>query len=332
MLFARTSLIGRFRFTLQLKETVRILVTGGAGFIGANLSSFLVSRGHDVRALDDLSTGSESNLSGLPTVDLKVGSLLDRGMVERCLADVDAVVHLGARPSVPRSIADPLASHDVNVNGTMNLLEACRAIPKPPQILFASSSSVYGANPIMPKHEGLATLPRSPYAASKLAGEAYLLSYGSSFGFDVLPFRFFNVYGPLQAAGHAYAAVVPAFVQAALNGRPLPVHGDGQQTRDFTHVQTVAQVITTAIENRITSASPVNLAFGTRTSLLTVIELLSGIVGRSLEIDFLPTRQGDVRDSQADNSVLLGLFPTVEPVELELGLKTCVEWMSGCPA
>lgn len=306
---------------------MQVLVTGGAGFIGANLCRVLVERGHQVRALDDLSTGSRSNLLNSPSVELTVGSLLDRSAVARSVADVDAVVHLGARPSVPRSIADPMASHEVNVNGTINLLEACRATPTAPQIIFASSSSVYGSNPIMPKHEGLATLPRSPYAASKLAGEAYVLSYGSSFGFDVLPFRFFNVYGPLQAAGHAYAAVIPAFVEAALKGLPLPVHGDGTQTRDFTHVQTVAKCIATAIESRITSASAVNLAFGTRTSLLTVIDLLSEIVGRRLEVDYLSTRPGDVRDSQADNSVLRGLFPAVEPFDLEAGLRSCVDWM-----
>ena len=308
---------------------MQVLVTGGAGFIGANLCSVLVARGHQVRALDDLSTGSELNLSSSPAVELTVGSLLDRNTIDRSVADVDAIVHLGARPSVPRSIADPVASHDVNVNGTMNLLEACRAMSKPPQIIFASSSSVYGSNPVMPKHEGLATLPRSPYAASKLSGEAYVLSYGSSFGFDVLPFRFFNVYGPLQAAGHAYAAVIPAFVEAALQGRPLPVHGDGTQTRDFTHVQTVAECIATAIEKRITSATAVNLAFGTRTSLLTVIELLSEIVGRPLEAQHLPTRAGDVRDSQADNSLLRSMFPSVEPFDLGAGLRTCVEWFDG---
>ena len=308
---------------------MQVLVTGGAGFIGANLCGVLLSRGHQVRVLDDLSTGSRSNLANLPGVELTVGSLLERSAVDQCVVDVGAVVHLGARPSVPRSIADPVASHEVNVNGTINLLEACRSMPRPPQIIFASSSSVYGSNPVMPKHEGLATLPRSPYAASKLAGEAYVLAYGSSFGFDVLPFRFFNVYGPLQAAGHAYAAVVPAFVEAALQGRPLPVHGDGQQTRDFTHVQTVAHVIATAIENRITSATAVNLAFGTRTSLLKVIDLLSEIVGRPLDVDHLATRPGDVRDSQADNSILRGLFPAVEPVDLEVGLRTCVDWMRG---
>jgi UDP-glucose 4-epimerase len=306
---------------------MQILVTGGAGFIGANLCSALASRGHQVRALDDLSTGHQSNLSGLPDVRLTVGSLLQRDVIEQCVIDADAVVHLGARPSVPRSIADPVASHEVNVNGTINLLEVCRAMPKAPQIIFASSSSVYGSNPIIPKHEGLATLPRSPYAASKLAGEGYMLAYASSFGFDVLPFRFFNVYGPLQAAGHAYAAVVPAFVEAALHGRPLPVHGDGSQTRDFTHVETVAECIAIAIENRISSAAAVNLAFGTRTSLRTVIELLSGIVGHPLEIDYLPTRPGDVRDSQAENSVLRGLFPTVTPIDLAVGLQTCVDWM-----
>ena len=158
---------------------------------------------------------------------------------------VDAVVHLGAVPSVPRSIADPVTSHAANATGTVAVLEAARA-EGDTHVIVASSSSVYGANPALPKREDLATFPLSPYAASKLATEAYALGYQHSFGLPVLAFRFFNVFGPLQAAGHAYAAVVPQFVSAALDGRPLTVHGDGEQSRDFTYVGTVCDVIADA--------------------------------------------------------------------------------------
>jgi UDP-glucose 4-epimerase len=307
---------------------MRVVITGGAGFIGANLAKVLLREGHSVVAFDDLSTGFQRNLEQMaPTAELVVASLLDTQAVSSVVRDAHAVVHLGARPSVPRSLADPVASHNVNVNGTLNVLEACRAQPIPPHIVFASSSSVYGANPVLPKHEELATRPLSPYAASKLAGEAYVLSYAASFGLRVLPFRFFNVYGPLQSADHAYAAVIPAFVKAALAETPLLIHGDGLQTRDFTHVATVAAIIAAALANNTTSDVPINLAFGTKTSLLSIVDLLSQLVDRPLARIHVDRRGGDVRDSQADNTRLLSLFPLIEPVALTEGLRSCVEWM-----
>jgi UDP-glucose 4-epimerase len=190
----------------------------------------------------------------------------------------------------------------------------------------ASSSSVYGANPSLPKHEDSATLPLSPYAASKLATEAYALAYQHSFGLHVLAFRFFNVFGPLQPAGHAYAAVVPAFVSAALEGRPLPLQGDGKQSRDFTFVGTVTEVLTDAVRRKVTCTGPVNLAFGSRTDLLAVIDLLGELLGHSLEVEHLDPRPGDVRHSQADSTRLQELFPDVEAVELRDGLAQTVEW------
>lgn len=305
---------------------MRVIVTGGAGFIGANLCRMLVARGHGVIALDDLSTGRADNLHDVGGIRLEVASFLDFEATCRVIAGSDAVVHLGARPSVPKSVADPLLSHDINVNGTLNVLEACRAQPVAPFLVFASSSSVYGANPTLPKHENLACLPRSPYAASKLSGEAYVLGYQSSYAMPSLAFRFFNVFGPLQRPDHAYAAVVPAFVSAALADRPLPIHGDGCQTRDFTFVETVADVIARAVEGRVASPTPVNLAFGSRTSLLDVIGLLERIIGRPLERNHLELRAGDVRDSQADNTALRALFPNVSSVSLEDGLRRYVEW------
>jgi UDP-glucose 4-epimerase len=305
---------------------MKVVVTGGAGFIGANLCGTLVRRGcSPVVAFDDLSTGDAANLDDIAGVELVEASILDRDALAAALEGAGAIVHLAARPSVPRSLADPVATHEVNATGTVRVLEAARASGTG-HVIVASSSSVYGANPKLPKSEDLATLPLSPYAASKLATEAYALAYASSFGLGVLAFRFFNVFGPLQPAGHAYAAVIPAFVSAALECRPLTVHGDGLQTRDFTYVGTVAAILADAVERRVTAPAPVNLAFGSRRSLLEVIETLERVLGRPVTVEHVATRAGDVRHSQADDSRLRSLFPGAEPMAFEIGLSKTVEW------
>jgi len=303
-----------------------VVVTGGAGFIGANLCRALVVAGTGrVVAFDDLSSGRRSNLDG-SGAELLEASILDADAIASACEGAGSVVHLAARPSVPRSIADPLASHHANATGTVMVLEAARAAGVA-QVIVASSSSVYGANPALPKSEDLLTQPLSPYAASKLATESYALAWGASYGMGVLAFRFFNVFGPLQAADHAYAAVIPAFVSAALDGRPLPVHGDGHQTRDFTYVDSLAAVVVDAVRRRVTSPTPVNLAFGSRRSLLGVVEALEGLLGRRLECEHGPVRAGDVRDSQADQTRLRELFPDVTPVDFAVGLEATVGWM-----
>ncbi len=303
---------------------MRIAVTGGAGFIGANLVRALAARGDEVAVIDDLSTGSRANLDGTPA-RLVEASILDPAALDDALAGAEAVVHLAARGSVPRSIDDPVASNTANVDGTLQVLEAARRAGGP-HLVVASSSSVYGANPAIPKSEDLLPQPVSPYAVSKLATEAYALSYQRVFGLPVLAFRFFNVFGPLQPAGHAYAAVVPAFVSAAVEGRPLPVHGDGRQTRDFTYVGSVVGVIADAVARRVTAEAAVNLAFGGRISLLEVIALLEDILGRPLEREHLARRAGDVRDSQADQTRLRSLFPALEPLPVRDGLAATVAW------
>ncbi|MDZ7674082.1 MAG: NAD-dependent epimerase/dehydratase family protein [Acidimicrobiales bacterium] len=305
---------------------MRVVVTGGAGFIGANLCAHLAGCHwvDSVLALDNLSTGDESNLESVD-VELLVGSILSDADLDKALDGADAVVHLAARPSVPRSIEDPLASHEANATGTLMVLEAMRRHDVG-FVVVASSSSVYGANPTLPKTETMVVQPMSPYAVSKLATEQYTLAHARVFGFGALPFRFFNVFGPLQPAGHAYAAVIPAFVDAALRGEPLPVHGDGTQSRDFTYVGDVCAVIATAVQRRTGSEQPVNLAFGGRYSLIDVIERLERIIGHDLERDHQPSRPGDVPHSQADQSSLRALFPKLEPTALDDGLAATVAW------
>lgn len=304
---------------------MRVVVTGGAGFIGANLCRELATRPEveEVVALDDLSTGCRSNLDGVDA-ELVEGSILDRALLAKSLAGASSVVHLAARPSVPRSIADPVASHEVNASGTLYVLEAARKVGA--HVVAASSSSVYGANPTLPKHEELATRPLSPYAVSKLATEGYTIAYQASYGLPTLAFRFFNVYGPLQAAGHAYAAVVPAFIDAALRGEPVTVHGDGLQTRDFTYVGTVTRVLADAVLRRTVCDLPVNLAFGTRSSLLDLVALLGEVLEAPVERVHAGSRVGDVRDSQASSERLHALFAGVVPVPFEQGLRETVEW------
>jgi UDP-glucose 4-epimerase len=305
---------------------VKVVVTGGAGFIGANLCRALVGVADidEVVALDDLSSGLATNLDGVEAT-LARGDMGDPSVLDAVLPGATAVVHLGARPSVPRSLEDPMATHHANATGTLQVLEAVRRHGVA-HVVVASSSSVYGSNPELPKHEGLVPMPVSPYAASKLATEAYALAHAASFGFGALALRFFNVFGPLQTAGHAYAAVVPAFVAAALAGEPVTVHGDGSQTRDFTYVGTVCDVLTEAVVRRTTSPQPVNLAFGGRSSLLELLGELEQVLGHPVERRHVGPRAGDVHDSQADQTNLRALFPTVDPVDLGEGLQRTVDW------
>lgn len=305
---------------------MRVLITGGAGFIGSNLSRYLLENveGVQVRVIDDLSTGRLSNLDGLD-VEFIEGSILDYPTLLAAAEDVDSIVHLGAIPSVPRSVAAPRPSHEANATGTLNVLEAAREAGVD-HVVVASSSSVYGSNPALPKNELVWTRPMSPYAVSKLATEGYALAYQSSYGLKTLPFRFFNVYGPLQPADHAYAAVIPKFLDAALEGQPAQIQGDGLQSRDFTHVDTVCAVITEAVKNKTSSEYPVNLAYGTNTTLLELLEEMESQLGFPIDREHVEPRTGDVRASQADGVRIKELFPNVKPAPLADGLATTIEW------
>jgi UDP-glucose 4-epimerase len=310
---------------------VKVVVTGGAGFIGSNLGRELLRHPEvdEVVALDDLSTGCLANLEGTD-IRLVEATILDPEALDAACEGAEAVVHLAALPSVPRSVLDPVGSHHANATGTLEVLQAARRAGDL-HVVVASSSSVYGANRELPKREAMRTAPISPYAVSKLATEAYASAFGHTYGLPVLAFRFFNVYGPLQPAGHAYAAVVPAFVDAALRGLPLQVHGDGEQTRDFTYVGTVTRIITDAVLRRVVDLEPVNLAFGSRTSLNSLVEQLGGILGEQPEVEHVHPRPGDVRDSQADNERLRHHFPDVGAVPLGDGLRATVDWFRTLP-
>jgi UDP-N-acetylglucosamine/UDP-N-acetyl-alpha-D-glucosaminouronate 4-epimerase len=317
----------------------RCLVTGGAGFIGSHLAQRLVALGHSVRVVDDLSTGDEANLAGLEgEIEFLRGDLCDAEVCRRAVAEIEVVFHLAALPSVPRSLKNPWASHAANVNATMRLLEACRAA-QVARVVYSSSSSVYGDTVVLPKAESAEPLPRSPYAASKLAGEQYVLAFARAGLIEGVALRYFNVFGPRQSPHSAYAAVIPAFLLAALEQGEATLFGDGRQTRDFTYVDNVvnANVLAATAPGETVSGSVVNVGAGARTSLLELIDLVGTITGRGLAYRQLPGRAGDVRDSLASlerAERLLGYRPLVSLIE---GLRRTWAWFerrapAGVPA
>lgn len=303
---------------------MRLLITGGAGFIGSNLARLALAQGHEVIVIDDLSTGYRHNVEGLD-VQWVEASVLDQGALQDAMRGVDAVTHLSALGSVPRSIADPVATHEANATGTLRVVQAVRGAGGP-HLTVASSSSVYGLNPAMPKSEREWIRAMSPYAVSKIATEQYALAAQQSFGLETLAFRFFNVYGPRQMPGHVYAAVIPIFLDHLERGEPLPINGDGSNSRDFTFVGTVCRTLLAAAERRVVHAEPVNLAFGTNTTLLDLVDHITAVSGTEVQIVHGEPRRGDVPHSQADNATLRALFPDVKPVTLTDGLRQTLEW------
>lgn len=303
---------------------MNVLITGGAGFVGANLVRELLNSGHVPSVLDDFSTGLASNLTGLE-VEIFEGSLEDQEIVAKAARGVDAIVHLGARGSVPRSLRNPVATHNVNVTGTLNVMEAARTYGA--HVIFSSSSSVYGKNGELPKNEKMWTAPLTPYAASKLAAEGYIESYQSSYGVPVSIFRFFNVFGPWQRPDHVYAAVIPKWIWKAMNGIPIEVFGDGKQSRDFTFVETVTKIFVETINEVRTWSGPINLAYGRSMTLLDVVEELRAYFPE-LKVKFSEQRPGDVKHSQNNPTKLKSYFPEVDPVNFRDSFRETIQWMS----
>ncbi|MFN7956374.1 MAG: SDR family oxidoreductase [bacterium] len=310
---------------------MRVLVTGGAGFIGSHLVERLLADGHFVRVLDDFSTGKRGNLelvsAGAPAgcFELIEGSLVDLDTCRRAVEGVDGVLHQAALPSVPRSVRDPLGSNAANVDGTLNLLVAARDA-KVRRMVQASSSSVYGNSPTLPKHEGMPTNPRSPYALTKLAGEVYARLFFELYGLETVCLRYFNVFGPRQDPSSQYAAVIPKFVFALLDGNPPEIHGDGGQTRDFTYIANVVDANLRALEAPKAAGEAMNVAAGTRTSLLEMLAHIQQILGTSIAPKHVESRAGDVRDSLADLTKVSQLTGYAPKIGLREGLERYVAW------
>ena len=306
------------------------LVTGGAGFIGSHLVRRLLDDGHTVRVIDNLSTGSWDNLAELPGVDFIEGDIRSEADCRRAVEDVEIVFHVAALPSVPRSIADPWASHDHNVNGTVRLLEAARQAGVR-RVVYSSSSSVYGDTPTLPKVETMEPLCRSPYATAKLAGEQYVLSYARAGMIEGVALRYFNVFGPRQSPFSAYAAVIPVFLTAAMTGSVAKVNGDGEQTRDFTYVDNVvAANLLAAFEPAArVNGWVANAGAGSRTSLNELLRLVEKVTGKPVAREYGPSRAGDVRDSQASLERAGRIFGYRPSVALEEGLRHTWSWIAG---
>jgi UDP-glucose 4-epimerase len=278
----------------------RALVTGGAGFIGHHLVRRLLEDGHEVRILDNFATGRRERLEGLD-VEIVEGDLRSYERAHRAVRGMGLVFHLGALPSVPRSMQDPLTTSAVNVEGTLNVLLAARD-ENIRRVVFASSSSVYGANPALPKREDHQLLPVSPYGVSKVAAEHYCRAFTTVYGLETVSLRLFNVFGPGQDPLSQYAAVVPRFIAAALGGTAPIVYGDGKQTRDFTYVDDVVEAFVLAASNERASGEVLNVCAGTETSILELIAVLNDLIGTSLQPRFEGARPGEVLRSAGDRS------------------------------
>jgi UDP-glucose 4-epimerase len=303
---------------------MRVAVTGGAGFIGSHIVDRLLTLGVSVSVIDDFSTGGQRNLWS-SNIEYMEGSILDAKALEAALHGADAVVHLAAIVSVAESLAHSEKTHEVNATGTLRVLEASRRL-EISKFVLASSSAVYGSMTSPPHAESLSVRPSSPYAASKASAEAYAIAYANSFAMDTLVLRMFNVYGPRQRVDALFPPIVPAFIRAALTGTPVEIFGDGQQTRDFTYVEDVAEVICrSTIEDR-TLPSPMNLAFGGSISILELRDTVERLTGRSIAITQRPARSGEVRHSLASTELLKECFPDVTPREFSEGLEATIAW------
>jgi nucleoside-diphosphate-sugar epimerase len=309
------------------------LVTGGCGFIGSHIARALLGRGDSVRVLDDLSGGSLANLAGLELGGLGSGapvefvraSVTDAAACSAACAGVSAVFHEAAQVSVPRSIQDPIASYATNVSGTLQLLEAARKA-QVGRFVFAASSAAYGNSPTLPKSETMPSDPVSPYASGKLAGEELLRVYGLLHGIRTVSLRYFNVFGPGQADDSPYTGVIALFARALLDGRRPRIYGDGEQTRDFTYVANVVEANMLAIERDLEPGIVINVGAGERISINAVYAEIARLLGSDLTPEYVPARDGDVRDSLAALDRARALLGYVPRIGWRQGLATTIDW------
>jgi UDP-glucose 4-epimerase len=301
----------------------KVGVTGGAGFIGSNLTRRLISEGHDVVVFDDLSTGLIANVDQSNSTFINA-SITDHQALHSALKDCQTIFHLAARGSVPRSIKNPVATHAVNATGTLNVLEVARASGA--HVIFSSSSSVYGRNMQLPKDESMWLGPMTPYAASKLAAEGYVQAYASAYEVPTTLLRFFNVFGPRQRPDHEYAAVLPKWIWLAMQGRAIDVYGDGSASRDFTYIDTVLDIAMTAMNERVLTEGAMNLAYGNRIFLSDTVEMLRKHFP-DLQVNYVAERLGDVKESQNAPALLNRLFPKIQPKEFETALTETIQWL-----
>jgi nucleoside-diphosphate-sugar epimerase len=304
---------------------MKVLVTGGGGFIGSNLVRALLERGDDVRVLDNFSTGNRANLADIAgEVEMVEGELRSYERVHAATRGVEVVFHQGALPSVPRSVQDPLTTAAVNTEGTLNVLLAARD-ESVRRVVFASSSSVYGNSDELPRVETQNPDPISPYGVSKLAAERYCVSFSRVYPLETVALRYFNVFGPNQDPSSQYAAVVPKFITAVADGRPVPVYGDGEQQRDFTFVSNVVEANLLAAEADGVSGTIVNIATGRATSVHELADTIGAILGLPVERELHAARTGDIRDSYADVARARELLGWEARVGLEDGLRIAAE-------
>jgi UDP-glucose 4-epimerase len=308
------------------------LVTGGAGFIGANIVEALVRRGERVRVFDNLSTGSLNNLDAVADrVEFIEGDLRDMDAVRRAVVDVTYISHQAALRSVPRSVDDPLSTDDVNTHGTLQLLVAAREAQTVRRVVYASSSSVYGDSPTLPKVEEQTPAPISPYAVAKLAAELYCRMFTRLYGLETVSLRYFNVFGPKQSPESKYAAVVPLFMRAALNGETIIVHGDGEQSRDFTYIDNVVQANLLACTTPSVGGEVFNIACNSRHSVLEIAHTVEQLLGRKVPIEHTPPRSGDVRHTQASIDKAERLLHYHPTVGFEEGMRRTFEHVRAAP-
>jgi UDP-N-acetylglucosamine/UDP-N-acetyl-alpha-D-glucosaminouronate 4-epimerase len=308
---------------------VRYLVTGGAGFIGSNIVDELVRRGHDVAVLDDLSTGKEVNLAGVRAkIDFRAGSIVDLAVVQSACRNVDYVIHLAARTSVPKSVVDPLETNRVNIDGTLNVLVAARDA-KVRRVVYAASSAAYGETKKLPKVESMPAEPISPYGVTKYVGELYAQVFGRVYGLQNASLRYFNVFGPRQDPTSQYSGVLSRFMLAAIEGAPLTIYGDGEQSRDFTYVDNVVDETLRACEAKGASGKVFNGGTGARITLNQVAKKMAKVTGKKIQVKHEAPRAGDIRDSQADITLAKKVLRYKPLVMFEEGLKRTWEWYKG---